>query len=110
MPKKKVLAGIGIAATVAVVCLLGSLGVVPAFAQAPPSTNGTQAIVQSVEDDDATEAAVKGLDTDDIELEEQVGEQNELDSEDESDDAAEAAVKGPDTDSVEEQAGEQVED
>jgi len=84
MPKKRVLAGIGIAATVAVVCLLGSLGLVPAFAQASPSTNGTQTAVQSADDDDAAEAAVKGPDTDAVE--EQVGEQNELDSEDESED------------------------
>jgi hypothetical protein len=100
MPKKKVLAGIGIAATAAAVCLLGSLSLVPAFAQAPSSTNGTQAIVQSVDDDDVAEAAVKGLDTDAVE--ELVGGQNELDN----DDVAEAAVKGPDTDAVEEQVGE----
>ena len=76
MSKKKVLAGIGIAATVAVVCLLGSLGLVPAFAQAPPSTNGTQATVQSAdEQDDVAEAAVKGPDTDAVE--DQVGEQVE---------------------------------
>jgi len=101
MPKKKVLAGIGIAATVAVVCLLGSLGLVPVFAQAPPSTNGTQAIVQSADDDDAAEAAVKGPDTDAVE--DQVGEQNELD-----DDAAEAKkVNGADIDDVEEEVEEQ---
>jgi uncharacterized membrane protein YkoI len=85
--RKKVLVGTGIAAVFAVVFLLGSLGLVPAFAQAPPSTNGTQAIVQSADDDDATEAAVKGPDTDAVEeqvgnqtgLEEQAGNQTLLD-------------------------------
>ena len=48
MPKKKLLAGAGIAATAALVFLLGSLGLVPAFAQAPHSANVTQgqAVVQ----------------------------------------------------------------
>jgi len=89
MPKKRVLAGIGIAATVAVVCLLGSLGLVPAFAQALPSTNGTQAIVQSVEDMD--------------DVDEQVGEQNELD------DGADEANKGQvaDIDDVQEEVEEE---
>jgi hypothetical protein len=89
MPKKKVLAGIGIAATAAVVCLLGSLGLVPAFAQAPPSTNGTQAIVQSVEDMD--------------DVDEQVGEQNELD--DDADEANKGQVA--DIDDVQEEVEEE---
>ena len=79
MPKKKVLAGIGIAATAAVVFLLGSLGLVPAFAaQASHNSDATQAVVQSpTDDDDLAEAAVNGPDTDAVE--EQVGDQTELD-------------------------------
>ena len=96
---KKVLTGSGIVAVLALVFLLGSLSLGTVFAQTLPTNSPAQATVQSVDDDDAAEAAVKGPDTDDIELEEQVGNQSELDD----DDAAEAAVEDPDMDAVEEQ-------
>jgi len=98
---KKVLTGTGIAAALTAMFFLGSLALGSVFAQAQPSATPTQAVVQSVDDDDATEAAVQGPDTDLVE--EQVGDQNELDN----DDATEAAVQGPDTDLVEEQVGDQ---
>ena len=62
-------------------------------AQTSHDTNVTQATVQAVNDDDAAEATVEGPDMDTVE--EQVGDQIELDD----DDAAEDA----DTDAVEEQ-------
>jgi hypothetical protein len=94
---KKMLTLPGIVAILAAVFLLGSLslGTVLALQDTSPPA---QAAVQSVDDDDATEAAVKGPDTDDIESEEQVGDQSEID-----DDAAEAAVQGLDLDDVENQ-------
>ena len=84
---KKVLVGTGIVAVLAAGFLLGSLTLGSAFALTPPSV-----------DDDAAEDTVKGLDTDDIEFEEQVGDQSEI-----VDDAAEDTVKGPDMDNVENQ-------
>ncbi len=77
MPKKKILTGAGIAATAAVFFILGSLGLMPVFAQSSPSTNVPQAVVQNVDDDDAAEALAEGPDTDAVE--EQVGDQSELD-------------------------------
>jgi len=85
--KKKVLAGAGIGTTAAVFFILGSLGVVPAFAQT------AQAPVQTAYDDDATEANVVGPDMDMVE--EQVGDQIELDDDGVAEDA--------DMDAVEEQ-------
>ena len=95
---KRLLVGGGIAGVLTVGIIIGSLTLGPVFAHTQDNTTPVQATVQSVEDDDAIEAAVKGLDTDDIELEEQVGDQSELD-----DDADEAAVEGPDLDNVENQ-------
>jgi len=91
---KKVLAGAGIAAALTAMFFLGSLAVGPVFAQTQSNATPTQAIVQSVDNDDATEAAMQGPDTDLVE--EQVGDQNELD-------ADEPAVEGPDLDNVENQ-------
>jgi len=91
MLNKKIIAGI--ATTAAAAFILGSLGIMPALAQTSHDTNGTQATLQTVYDDDATEATVEGPDMDTVE--EQVGDQIELDD----DDAAEDA----DMDAVEEQ-------
>ncbi len=93
---KKVLTGAGIATVLTAMFLLGSLTLGSVFAQTTPTNSPTQAAVQSVDDDDAAEAAVTGPDTDAVE--EQVGDQDELD-----DDAAEAAAEDPDMDAVEEQ-------
>lgn len=95
---KQVLTVPGIVAILVAVLLLGSLSLGTVLAQPQDTSPPAQAAVQSVDDDDATEAAVKGLDTDDIEFEQQVGEQSEID-----DDAAEAAVQGLDLDDVENQ-------
>jgi len=99
---KKMLTLPGIVAILAAVFLLGSLSLGTVFARTQHTSPPAQTAVQSVDDDDATEAAVKGPDTDDTELEEQVGDQSELD-----DDADEAAVEGPDLDDVEEEVEEQ---
>jgi uncharacterized membrane protein YkoI len=74
---KKMLTVPGIVAVLAAVFLLGSLSLGTVFAQTQHTSPPAQAAVQSVEDDDAAEAALKGPDTDAVE--EQVGDQNELD-------------------------------
>jgi len=80
---KQVLTVPRIVAILVAVFLLGSLSLGTVLAQPQYTSPPAQAAVQSVDDDDATEAAVKGPDTDDIE--------------------AEAAVEGLDLDDVENQ-------
>jgi len=85
---KKLLMGGGIAGVLTLGAIIGSLTLAPVLANQTDANLPAQAVVQSVEDDDATEAAVAGPDLDDVE--EQVGDQSELD-----DDAAEATVEDP---------------
>lgn len=92
---KKLLMGGGIAGVLILGTIIGSLTLAPVSAQPTDANPPAQAIVQSVEDDDATEAVVAGPDLDDVE--EQVGDQSELD------DAAEAAVEGADLDNIDNQ-------
>jgi hypothetical protein len=98
---RRLLVGGGIAGVLTVGIIVGSLTLGPVFAQSADTNPPAQATVQSV-DDDAAEATVIGPDTDDIELEEQVGDQFEL-----NDDADEAAAEGPDLDDLEEEVEEQ---
>ena len=92
MLKKEVLIGTGIAAVLTVGGIIGALTLGPVSASQTPNTSATsQAAIQSVDDDDAAEAAVKGPDTDSVE--EQVGDQTEGVSEAE----AAAAIQGKDT-------------
>ena len=93
---KKILIGTGITAVLTAMFLLGSLSIVPAFGQSQSNAALTQAAVQSIDVDDATEAAEQGPDMDSVE--EQVGDQNELDA-----DADEAALEDSDLDNVENQ-------
>jgi len=64
---KKVLTGTGIAAVLAAGFLMSSLTLGPVSAQTPPTNSPAQTVVQSLND------------TDDIQLEEQVGDQSEID-------------------------------
>ena len=76
MLKKEVLIGTGMAAVLTVGGIIGALTMRPVSASQTPNTSATsQAAIQSVDDDDAAEAAVKGPDTDSVE--EQVGDQIE---------------------------------
>ena len=88
--------GGGIAGVLTLGAIIGSLTLAPVFAHSTDANPPAQAAVQSVEDDDATEAAVAGPDLDDVE--EQVGDQSELDV-----DAAEATVEGADLDDIDNQ-------
>ena len=92
---KKVLVGTAIVAVLMTTFLLSGVAFGSASGHTPSSVG-----------DDAAEALVKGPDTDAVE--EQVGNQTELD-ENVGDDAAEALVEGQDTDAVEEQVGNQTE-
>jgi len=92
---RKVLVGTAIVAVLMTTFLLSGVTLGSASGQTPSSVG-----------DDAAEALVKGQDTDAVE--EQVGNQTELD-ENVGDDAAEALVEGQDTDAVEEQVGNQTE-
>jgi hypothetical protein len=93
---KKVLTGIGFATVLTIGVVIGSLTLGPVFAQTQYTSPPAQTVVQSPNDDDAAGAAVVGLDTDDIEFEEQVGDQSEID-----DDADEAAREEEDIEGVE---------
>jgi uncharacterized membrane protein YkoI len=73
---KKVLTGIGMAAALTGMFLLGSLALGPAFAQTQANTTPTQAVVQSSNTGSA-EDNIRGPDLDNVE--EQVGDQNQVD-------------------------------
>lgn len=73
---KKVLTRVGIAAGLTGMFLLGSLALVPVFAQAQPNTTPTQAVVQGPNSGSA-EDNVKGPDLDKVE--DQTGDQNQVD-------------------------------
>ena len=75
---KKLLMGGGIAGVLTLGAIIGSITLAPVFAHSTDANPPAQVAVQSVEDDGATEAAVAGPDLDDVE--EQVGEQNEVDA------------------------------
>jgi len=91
---KKLLMGVGIAGVLILGTIIGSLTLAPVFAQPTDANPPAQAAVQGIEDDDAAEAAEQGPDMDSVE--EQVGDQNELDA-----DADEAALEDSDLDNVE---------
>jgi len=91
MLKKEVLIGTGIAAVLTVGGIIGALTLGPVSASQTPNTSTTsQAAIQSVDDDDAAEAVVKGPDTDSVE--EQVGDQTEGVSDSEESDAMQVEV------------------
>jgi uncharacterized membrane protein YkoI len=73
---KKVLTGTGIAAVLTIGVIIGSLTLGPVFAQTQDTTTPVQSVVQSSGNDSA-EAKVKGADLDKVE--EQVGDQNQVD-------------------------------
>lgn len=84
---KKVLTGAGIASVLTLGVIIGATTIGSAFAAQPQHTNPVaQAAVQNVNSNEPSEAAVEGPDTDLVE--EQVGDQNELD--DQNQDLSEA--------------------
>jgi hypothetical protein len=93
-------------ALVAVMALAGAAVTLTAHLTSAGGTTPTPAVqtcdcAQQDDPDDASESAVKGADTDNIEEECQCG------SQDEADDVTESAANGPDLDNIQGQFGDQ---
>jgi len=107
---KKVLARIAMAVALTGMFLLGSLALGPVFAaQTQLNTAPTQAVAQ-ISNNGSAEDNVQGPDLDDVE--EQVGDQTQIDTGQAGNDATEVAgtegnVNSPDLDNVENQVGNQ---
>ena len=87
--KRKFLTGVGIAAILIIGVVIGSLTLGPVFAQASDNTTSAQTTVQDQEDD-SNEANSADVD----QIEEQVGDQNEVDKPNEVDEQNETALPG----------------